>query len=95
MKRQVKTYGDIVADPDYFALFEDLIKAEGDRPGRVGVGVLAARNIQHFTPDNVKYWEELHDFAVEQMFLLITSWNSLSKFCMVSIPSCKQLALRC
>jgi len=68
MGKQVKTYGDIVADPDYFALFEDLIKAEGDRPGRLGVGVLAARNIQHFTPDNVKYWKELHDFAVEQMF---------------------------
>lgn len=68
MGERVRTYGDIVDDADYFQHFEDLIREEGERPGRLDEAVLAARNVTHFTPHNVQLWENIHDFAVEQMF---------------------------
>jgi Domain of unknown function (DUF4157) len=64
---RVKAYGDIVADGDFFQTFEELIQKSGERPGRVGMAVLATRNVQHFTPNNIRDWIPQHDFALEQM----------------------------
>jgi hypothetical protein len=64
---RVKTYGDIVADGDYFETFEDLIRESGKRPGRAGMAALATRNIHHFTPNNIQAWLPQHDLSVSQM----------------------------
>jgi hypothetical protein len=64
---KVRTYGDIVADADFFEHFEDMIVEEGERPGRLGMGVLAARNVPHFTPHNIRLWKDSHRVAVDQM----------------------------
>ena len=67
---QVRTYGDVVADADFFATFEDMIGAHGERPGfweDVDVGRLALRNIEHFAPHGIRQWLAAHDYAVTQM----------------------------
>jgi hypothetical protein len=66
---RVQTFGGIVADGDFFATFEDLIRENEDRPGRLGEAALATRNITHFTPHNIRLWEEQHNTAVDQMLL--------------------------
>ena len=64
---RVKAYGEIVADGDFFQTFEDLIRESGERPGQLGMAVLATRNVHHFTPNNIRAWIPQHDFAVDQM----------------------------
>jgi len=64
---KIRTYGDIVADADFFASMEDMIREHGDRPGQLGSAVLASRNVSHFTPDNILRWVPEHDSAVNQM----------------------------
>jgi len=68
---RVRTYGDVVADPDFFEGFEDMVRASGERPTGlwedIDVGRLALRNLEHFSPHGIHRWLPAHDGAVTQM----------------------------
>jgi hypothetical protein len=68
---QVKTYGDLVADADFFDTFADFLGADGKRAtgfaGQIDEGRLATRNLPHFTPHNVRAWAQAHDLALDRM----------------------------
>jgi hypothetical protein len=68
---KVKTYGDVVADADFFDTLGDYMTGRGERAtglmGTIDVGRLATRNLPHFTPHNIRRWKALHAWAIDRM----------------------------